>query len=137
MQTVTRFKAKDGAVFDTVAACEAHEALIAAIDAAFEGTPIQPKDDGCAFANGGGYLQWTQETYDRVLAALMALVPEDMQRCEPLSYGFMCTLDDIGHRLYGPFCRMLCIDGRLREYGQMYFKLNPHEAKDVCLNPQG
>lgn len=135
MQAVTRYKAKDGAVFDDAAACEAHEALIAAIAAAFEGAPLQPEDDGCAFANGHGYLQWTRETYDRVLAALVALVPADLLKYAPMSYGFMRALDDSGHKLYGPFCRMLNIDGRPREYGQLFYKLHPNEAENVCLNP--
>ena len=93
-------------------------------------------DEGCAFANGGGYIQHTHEAVQVFLEATQRLFNEHtptlagMFRENPR--GIVGRyLDDNNSPLYYLYGRISRIDGQHREWGQPYFVLNPGKAKNV------
>lgn len=119
--------------FDTEAQCREHEALLDLIDAAFKGCPPLPEDPHCNFANGGGYLQWTQGQRTRCEKALRKLmvkqVPKSIGAAQTVSLGTLCRVaDDGGSPLYSALLRLYQQDGLLREWGQGYYTMNPDKG---------
>ena len=104
--------------------------------------PKKHKEDGCSFSNGTGFLKWTQEQYS--VTRKMTL-EEAYRRTKndvylktidvPHNRGIAGRyLDDSGmYDLNAIWYRIMCINN-LKEYGQVYFALNPHMAKGSCLN---
>ena len=117
MKPLTVYVADDGARFDTAAAALERDALIEECQAATTFLRHTPTDDGCAFANGGGFLQQPTGSRQRLLTFLEAKgVHRDSN-------------GPLGLLLY----RLHCIDTQDREWGQPFFALHPHRGKQVAV----
>lgn len=150
MEEIKIYKCKDGQRFDLKDNAIKYEKLIDDVEEVISKLPEQPKDDGCRFSNGHGYLQ--HKSIDIMIARKELL--ELALKNEPgidktnswvresisnhnhhISYaqriiGEYNSLSPISRALY----RLACIDSKNREFGQPYFANNPEKADLFQLN---
>lgn len=143
MQKIQKFKADDGAEFNTEAECAAYEALCAEIDEVMATLPARPDDSGCHFSNGYGYLQHDAETLERARVSILKIgkrfisspsSPPWLQQtidnpdgCHPSWAGRL--IDEACPRPVGvAWYRFQCIDKQGREWGQPFYANNPDKA---------
>lgn len=93
-------------------------------------------DEGCLFANGGGYIQHTPATFAAFLAAVQGLfdkhAPSLAKMFSAQPRGFVGRyLDDGGSPLYSVYMRICMIDDSYREWGQPYYAIHPGTGKHV------
>ncbi len=113
MKEVTRYEANDGAEFKDVEKCLLHDALILECEAEEVGLKPFPRGNG----NGEGYVQQPIGSRDKLLRFLKF---KDANRDSD---------GPVGRLLH----RMHRIDFVDREWGQVYFAINPHKGKMVDL----
>jgi hypothetical protein len=144
--TETWFTTSDGARFSDNAKAEAHQALIADVEAAMAPLRPRPVDPSCNFANGGGYLQQDRDAVHTAKRALwrifcgrpsLKFAWEGKQGIDPLTVhpSWVCRMLDGSHDPLGEaYSRLWCIsDVTYREYGQLYYSTHEREAKQVAL----
>lgn len=137
MKTVTRFQAADGKVFDTEAACRAHEDLGLAILEAM--APMGKY----RFLQANEYRQHTEEAFLQAKRNLLAIVrkqwsverlpvllnPDDT--IHPQSVVGRVLSDNPGP-LYDAWYRLMCTGSdSFREFQQPYFVRNQHEVTQL------
>jgi hypothetical protein len=140
MQAIQKFKADDGAEFRTEAECISYEALCAEVAEIMATLPAQPKDDGCRFSNGDGYLQHEPANLERARISILKIgqrfIKEPPWLQQTIDTPAGCHPSWAG-RLIGDACprpvndawyRFQCIDKQNREWGQPYYANNPNEA---------
>lgn len=145
MEVITKYKAVDGHEFRTEHECIAYEALIISTLAIMDQLPKKPKDDGCRFSNGHGYLQHDKETFDKVKKELLHLFATKVDHKwiqqsidgENIHPSWVARI--IGDYNLNPFheawYRIQCVDRNYREWGQPYFANTPeHNGEYVQLN---
>lgn len=138
MKEVTRYQADDGKVFDTADKAIAHDAKVLSIKSAYKLLKDTPKNDGCDFANGGGYVQQdpvkVQEFKRQIMLmgathhAKMAEWARNPQEVHPQSIVGR-ILSDCDSLLYSAWNRVMCMDDKFREWGQPYYAINPHKGE--------
>lgn len=149
---IQKWQATDGSEWSTEKQAAERDALVIAVNCAMKPLGDLPKNDGCKFANGGGYIQHTQQAIDDVrrrLHEIAAAGPlkwwfdiqktrhgktdEDLMRCHP---SWQCRMLDGDHEpLDKAYSRLCCIDfATCREYGQPYYANNPAEAEQFEVN---
>lgn len=144
MQSITKFKADDGTEFYDKGECLAHESLCAQVASVMAELPALPKDDGCKFSNGHGYIQHDPLVFWVAREKLLRLAapickhkwiddaiarPTEIHPSWPHRIISECSAP-----LSRAWYRFMCVDSLLREWGQPYFANNPTEAEQVCLN---
>lgn len=145
MKTLTKFQAIDGVEFYDEAECIEYESLINKIDKIISQLPPLPKDDGCKFANGGGFIQHDKNTLRSVKLNLLEEIKKhiehrwiqqtiDDDNIHPSYVGRL--VDDHGIRpINNAWHRFMCIDKLGREWGQPYYANNPDKGEQVCIFP--
>lgn len=139
MQTITKYKANDGKEFNSERDAISHESLLSRIDVAMVPLGKTPKDDGCDFANGGGFIQHSRLAVDLAKLALIELwdgdqKTKDAAKISPPSHSIIGRyLSDSNSPIYPAWCRLLCIDSEFREWGQPYFAQNPSQGKQFQI----
>lgn len=139
MEKITKFKAIDGSEFYEESKCRDYETLIAEVEQIMSAFPPLPQNDGCKFANGGGYIQHSKENFDSVKAALLDVAGRfcshrwiEQTKADPsvhLSWAAR-LIGETGLRpLENAWNRLMCIDTLYREWGQPYFASNPEKAE--------
>jgi hypothetical protein len=142
METITKFKAIDGKEFTSEIECLKYELLIKRVDEIMALLPKIPKDDGCNFANGGGYIQHEKTTLRNAQIQLLEICKEYIDH-----KWIQQTIDETVHssyvgRLLGDYgirplenawYRFSCVDKQYREWGQLYFATNPDKGTNVCV----
>ena len=130
MKTIEKYQAKDGREFANPVACLAHEDLCEARDVLMSLLRPIPKDDGCSFANGNGFVQQDKAVVSEVRSGLERLAGMDGK---PFGYIGRC-LDDSDSPLYSAWVRVaMCVDSQGREWGQPYYAMNPGAGKMMAL----
>ena len=139
MKKVERYESRDGVLWESEDKAEKHEAFLDEIDVIKQLLPPLPKDEGCHFANGHGYIQHTRESFNAYKVAILQLggeicyAPMKEWANEPDSVANMGIagryFDDGNHHLYRLWHRVMCTDGNYREWGQPYFALNPDKGE--------
>ena len=115
MKRIDRWQADDNSIWDTPEKAAERDALVAECNAFFASLNLkpEPKDDGCRFANGHGFIQQPAGSRD----ALWAFAKQ---------HGWNRDADGpigrLAHRAYK-------IDPYDREWGQPYFALNPGKGE--------
>lgn len=148
MKSLTVYEANDGSRWDTPAQASERDELLAAVEAAMQ--PLGKHDDGCAFVNGAGYYQHTQEACDAARNGLWSLTrrplelwianqrekygttEDEVSKCHPS--WFLRMLDGSCPPLEKAWSRFYCMDDQCREWGQPYYASHQNEAQQVCLN---
>jgi hypothetical protein len=105
--------------------------------------PAKPKIPGCGFENGDGFIQHDRKTFLNVRHRLLEIFADECDHPwikQALAddsvhpSGIARLLDDGGNRaLQDAWHRIYCTDEQFREWGQPFFRMNPHQAKQVCL----
>jgi hypothetical protein len=145
MKAIRKYQAEDGSEFNSEADCIAYEALCAEIDEVMATLPPRPNDDGCGFSNGHGYLQHDRVQFIRARTALLHIA----NRLMPHKWFEQALADETIHASWAgrlisemsrpldrAWSRFMCIDDRLREWGQPYYAAHPEDAPELaCLNP--
>ena len=143
MKTITRFLSDDGCEFDTETKCRAHEGLSNEVGAVLFSLPALPKDDGCKFANGHGYIQHDPEAFKAAKTALLRIGQRvcphkfiDNSLEDPTVHPSWVgrIFSDNSRPLYAAWGRVMCTDDQFREWGQPYYANNP-KGEFVRINP--
>ena len=139
MRKIQRFQAKDGSEFKTEDECIAYEKLCDEVTKVMKTLPPIPEDDGCKFANGGGYIQHDAGKLEIARVAILKIGQRFIKDPSWLQQ----TIDNPtidrswASRLISEACpspvkdawgRFRCIDKQNREWGQPYYANNPDEA---------
>lgn len=144
MKQILIFQADDGTRFDNDQLCQRYEAQCEIINQAMALLKPIPKNAGCNFANGGGFIQQDKAAvlmaYGMVLDVAENIAGKDVVAKTKAAHEFAPRsiigryLDDSGHRaIYKAWHRFLNMDAQWREWGQGYFAANPHEGKQLEL----
>ena len=103
-----------------------------------------PKDDGCSFANGDGYIKHDKAKLRNAQIQILKLCKERIdhkwiqqtiedESVHPSYVGRL--IDDYNIRpLNKAWFRFMCVDNQNREWGQPYYANNPEKGKQVQLN---
>ena len=136
MKKVTYFQATDGSLHKTEKACQAHDTLREDIERVRR-TVLPKKFDTCAFSNGEGYIQLTEETHGRFSQAVFALIkkkhPGAAKEYTIDNQWLGRVLSDNESPLYRLWCLVWAIDGQHRLWGQRYYRDHPEEGAPKCL----
>lgn len=135
MKKVERYETTNGRLFEDANKAEAHEVFLLEVKAIEKMLPALPKNDGCSFANGDGYIQHTRESFNAYKAAVLRLggkhCHKEMTKWaktpdEVANMGIAGRYFDDGNRdLYRLWNRVMCTDADFKEWGQPYYALNP------------
>ena len=138
MKTIQKYEANDGSVWDTETECLAHESLCERIRNVMKAFPPLPKNDGCSFANGGGYIQLSEPIVTKVREQLLDLIGEKVtHKWVQESRGGKkhpswvhrllsdCEITPLSKAWY----RICCVDDQWREWGQPYYAAHPTEGE--------
>lgn len=143
MKAITKFKAVDGKEFNSENECLDYENLIKKVNNIMKALPPLPKDEGCRFSNGEGFVQHDKTILRKVQINLLEEMKKhidhkwiqetiDNENVHPSYVGRL--IDDYGiSPLNKAWYRFMCIDKLGREWGQPYFATNPDKAKQVCV----
>lgn len=141
MQAITKYKSDRGREYATAEKAEAADKLFAMQQEVSRLLP-QAVDETCRYANGHGYVQHTQEDVDAFVAGITRLIRyefgDESECLKAWMEGYRYAgryLDDSGSNTYRLWSRWACIDSQLREWGQGFYKLNPHEGEQVQWQP--
>ena len=142
MKEVKRYETSDGILFKNKTKAKKHELLIAQLEKSKD--IIWPRgfeDNGCEFANGGGYFQLTKKQVDHFMKELRILIKDWdsklVKTFDKQPRGIIGRyLDDSNTPIYYLWGLLLQIDSSNRLWGQPYYALNPHKGKQVCLNKE-
>lgn len=144
MKKVTKFEADDGTVFDTDKKCKLYEAVIMKLKKMFSVLPPLPKNDGCRFANGTGWIQHDSKVFNDLCNKFYKLACQvcpyiKKNKFEMHTYGFWRCLNDAetenADLLYDLGQRILNTNRQsYREYGQGYYVEHESEVEGKCLN---
>lgn len=140
MKIKNKYVAIDNREFDSEEECLKHEQLLKSIEDIMDKMPAKPKDDGCSFANGHGYLQHDLASLRAAKDAIFDIWngPENVKEGAKKASGPTIIgryLDDSGSPLYEPYMRLACVDSQGWEWGQAYYSLHPEKAEHIRLNP--
>ncbi len=144
MKIITKYVASDGEEFNSESSCAEHEQLIKWCDDLMKMLPELPKDDGCEFANGNGYIQHEKEIFETYRMAILKAAQDRIDHewisqtitddsIHPSWVGKLLYEHDYAP-LYNVWIRVMNTDKDFREYGQGYYAANPHEAKGGAIN---
>lgn len=124
MEVITIFKAWDGKRFNTQAECERYEDVIYQVRV-IEGR-LRPRPSDIKFANGGGYVLQNISTVEKARQDFNDLVQRLTGKSGPAMRYYiedMPAVVSFWDRLYST-------DSLGREWGQLYYALNPGTGVD-------
>jgi len=149
MKRVNRYIADDGAIFDDIDKCRDYESMLSRINVVMSRLPDKPSGDGCRFENGHGFLQHEEATFIEARNEVLDIAVEYIGGATAKKWAegtkggkthmSFCgrLFDDSGVKpINSAWYRLSCIDTKFREWGQMYYALNPEKGEMICLNTQ-
>lgn len=130
MEIITKYKAEDGSVFNSEYDCMQYERLCLMVNEFMQELNPLPKENGCNFANGGGYIQQKKRPVERAKKEIVDLGKRWLASKHNWSFNSIGRLfDDSGVKcLYHAWGRLSNIDTQYREWGQGYYAINPHKG---------
>lgn len=130
MKEITMYEANDGSKHSTKEQAIKRDDLLLKISEIEDLLPDKPKDKGCMFSNGKGYLPVDEKKFNLAKDKLMLLATEITGKdFQGNLHGIIGRyLDDSGSPAYSLLYRMQCVDNKFRMWGQPYFALNPMEG---------
>jgi len=130
MKEVIRYEALDGLIFVEKQKCIEYDELIRLCWTIEKQLKPVPKDDGCKFANGGGYIQQEQGIKEKIKGQIekLAITRNIVNRDSIGMLGRYLSDSTINKPLNHIYYRIQSIDSLDREWGQAYFALNPSKG---------
>lgn len=134
MKTITKYVANDGSEWNDPDKARKRDFLLDRIKEATSGLlKPRPKDPGCHFANGGGYVQQEPAKVREYKLAVLRIAKDEFGETWPVDK-WIAQVDDV-HPLGGvarilsensrpldrAWWRICCIDPDGREWGQPYY----------------
>ena len=139
MKIITKYQAIDGHEFVDEATCLNHEAILRNIEMVMSHLIKSP--ESYEFQNGHGFIQQRPSDVELVKNAIIDMWMGDEQICmgarqHPARLSILARIfSDCNSPLQKPWHRLCCIDDCYREWGQMFFAINPDQGEQVKLNP--
>lgn len=125
---LTKYEAEDGALFDSEIECTKHERLVKELKAIMKPLGKKPKDPGCRFANGDGYIQHDLEDVEKAKQDLLNLFNRGQK--EKMGFSYLGRyLNDNMSPAYDEWLRLYSVDVHGREWGQPFYAQNPGKGK--------
>jgi len=138
VKTVTKYEATDGAQFDNMQDCIAHEDLCKEIDSIMSTLPVRPNNPhNCDFENGHGYVQHKAEVFYDVREKLLNIANriykhkwfDQSIKDKSVHPGWAGRIiGETSRPLSKAWYRIMCTDKKFREWGQPYYADNPEQA---------
>ena len=133
MKEIIMYKSLYGEIFKDKNACLAQDELYEKCKVIGSKLGPLPKDEGCDFSNGKGFLRHSTAIQLRLVREIEDLALS-MKIVEDSKLNFLGRiLSDSSE--YGPlrdlYSRLQCIDSQGREWGQMYFAINENKGEQV------
>lgn len=136
METITKYIAYDGREFTSECLCMDYESKCRVADTIV--SELGERPDDCDYQNGQGCLQHERDTFLRVRRKLL----EQAQIEHPHKWFTQSIENESVHpswayriideactgRLSKAWFRIVCTDGKFREWGQPYLRDHPEEA---------
>lgn len=143
MKVITKYQAIDGKEFVWESECLDYENLISSVEKIMSELPPLPKNDGCNFENGGGYIQHDKQAAIRVRRALLELAAKysslrwiqdsiENENADP-SWAARAIAETGIRPLENAWHRFLCMTTDFREFGQPYFRTHPEKAQQFNI----
>ena len=135
MQSITKFKSKDGKEFNSAQECLKYEDILERVEDILKHLPSY---DDISFSNGEGYIQHERGVKQSLEKDIVALANKYFAPKEPytqFNYYLGRIIDDSGMRCLNSLTyKIMCIDDLNREWGQPYFAINPDKGIQKQLN---
>lgn len=143
MENITKYKAEDGHEFTLKADCIKHEELCEEVKLTM--ARLSEKPSSCNFANGDGFILQNEDTFIKVRESILKIgqrYTDHKWLQESIDKGLEVDPSWAG-RIIGECCpdviykawyRISCTTNDFKEFGQPYYRANPDQAKDICLN---
>ena len=134
MKVQTVYVSDDGARFDSAGEAINRDSLVKLVADIMLGLRPIPKDDGCRFANGGGYVQQDASVVKEAKRRLMEIAAAKLRRDDLLKEDVHVSwalrlLDGALPPVERALSRFYCMDERFREWGQPFYASHPDEAE--------
>jgi len=131
--TIQKFESQDGKLFDTLEACQTHERRLVDIDRIMAPLGPEADDSGCDFGNGGGYIPHDPKVVQQVQDALLAYCKKELKIKDDISFYWLGRILDDNNcsELRSAQYRISACDTQGREWGQIYYAINPGKGKDI------
>lgn len=138
METITKFRAYNGAEFNAEEKCRIYESNCRKADAIVSKLPERPDD--LDFSNGHGFIQHDPEIFKKVRRKLLEQANDECEHkwftqsiedesCHP-SWAHRIISEACTKNLNDAWYRILCTDFEFREWGQPYYAANPNQAHE-------
>jgi len=143
MKTIIKYIANDGKEFKVESECLEYDKLIEWCNNLMSVLPELPKNDGCRFANGQGYIQHNKEIFDKFKTDVLLKaqdyidhkwISETLHGDAHPSFAGKLIYESGLDPLYSAWCRVQNTDKNYREYGQMYYAVNPNQSTGGQIN---
>jgi hypothetical protein len=134
MKPITVYEANDGSQHATEHSARRRDTLID--DCRTATAILSPRPTTMEFDNGGGYVQQVPFSVRECKRQLMGVAKylfgdrdgfwsQDPDAVHPMGIAGRLISDSSHKPLADAWYRLMCIDGRAREWGQPYYALNP------------
>jgi hypothetical protein len=142
MKQIIKWQADDGREFQEETECKAYESLCGEVASIMATFPAHPKNDGCRFANGHGFIQLSEVVVKEVRNKLLDLISGEINhrwveesRDMSVHPSYVARLvGETGLRpLYNAWNRITCVDDQWREWGQPYYASHPDQGDQLML----
>jgi hypothetical protein len=134
-EPITVWRARNGKRFDDLALCTKYEETLDFVEEVL--AKLKPRPASPEFFSGEGYVQQSPEVVEEVKRDLITRFRQDFPTwwaadvdpsARHISH-FARRTEECGSALYNGFIRLYQIDSDSREWGQLYFALNPGEGE--------
>lgn len=143
MKTITKYQADDGSEWKDEKKALDRDALCEQVNSIMADWPKEPKDDGCQFTNGHGFIQLSEsfimEKRDKLLKLIAKHIDHkwvqqalDDPTIHPSWIGRLLDDSDLSP-LYRAWCKFDCIDKFCRQWGQPYYASHPTDGDQICV----
>jgi hypothetical protein len=136
MEQITMYKARNGTIYKSETDAILEDTVQNAMD---EIEKLLPETSGTVnFSNGCGYYQCDRSKVDQARREFLRIANIYFKPSEPFKFADSIVgryISDSGTKAFNSVCyKLSCIDDQYRMWGQIYYRLNPHEATDRRLN---
>lgn len=125
---ITKWVSNDGVEWRSATDADERDVLIDTVATIM--TPLGPKCNAPGFGNGHGYIQHNKDDVRDILESLEKLLPEK-HHGKSVAWLLRFHFDGSDSPVAGAYNRLYCIGEDGREWGQVYFRMNPHKGDQV------
>lgn len=138
MKEITMYEANDGSKHKTAQSAIERDDLLSELKKIEDLLPSEPKDKGCNFSNGKGFIPVGKDRFEEAKRLMIAYAERlTGQNFHNNLHGIIGRyLDDSGSPAYRLLYRMQCVDSQYRMWGQPYFAYNQNKGIQEEFNQE-